>query len=131
MIHFIVLLALSGCAFAGPEQCLQRSKCRIIGGHSTDIKNHPYQVSIQRSTGHFCGGSLFKSNVVITAAHCLEKERANEISVRLGSTEHNSGGVIRKVSSFKIHPNYNSSSINNDVAVIKLVSAVEMGHPEK
>ncbi|TMW43042.1 hypothetical protein DOY81_011878 [Sarcophaga bullata] len=40
---------------------------------------------------HFCGGSIISEDIIVTAAHCLEKYRPYEFKVRLGSTEYNKG----------------------------------------
>ncbi|KAF2886573.1 hypothetical protein ILUMI_19600, partial [Ignelater luminosus] len=42
------------------------------------------------------------------------------IIVRAGSSTQGSGGVVVPVSGIEIHPDYNSSSINNDIAVLTL-----------
>jgi trypsin len=43
---------------------------RIIGGSQTSSSRYPYAVSIQDDIGHFCGGSLIASDMILTAAHC-------------------------------------------------------------
>lgn len=48
---------------AGPD--------RIVGGHEIDIRKAPYQVSVQFSGGHLCGGSIIRNNKILTAAHCI------------------------------------------------------------
>jgi trypsin len=48
---------------------------RIVGGELADIKNLPYQASIQlnfyRNFYHICGGSILNENTIISAAHCF------------------------------------------------------------
>ncbi|EDW02911.1 trypsin [Drosophila grimshawi] len=100
---------------------------RIVNGEPTTIEAYPYQVSIQRTNGfHFCGGSLIKDNIVLTAAHCMQKYKAGEMQVRLGSTNSDKDGEVVSVESFKFHEDYDSSLMINDVALIKLSSPVRM-----
>lgn len=44
---------------------------RIVGGVATTIEKHPWQVSIQVFGNHICGGSIIKSDIILTAAHCI------------------------------------------------------------
>lgn len=44
---------------------------RIVGGQNTIPNSWPWQVSLQVSGRHECGGSLIDSIHVLTAAHCL------------------------------------------------------------
>lgn len=39
---------------------------KIVNGFEADIKNFPYQVSLQ-APSHFCGGSIISENFVLTA----------------------------------------------------------------
>lgn len=46
----------------------------IVNGTLAEDGEFPYQVAfLTRNKRFFCGGSLIKSNVILTAAHCLEK----------------------------------------------------------
>ncbi|KAI9290764.1 trypsin-like serine protease [Neoconidiobolus thromboides FSU 785] len=46
---------------------------RIINGSPTSWKNHPSLVSIRTGSIHLCGGGLLSSNIVLTAAHCMDE----------------------------------------------------------
>ncbi|TMW43043.1 hypothetical protein DOY81_011879, partial [Sarcophaga bullata] len=87
----VAILALVSCTIAGTIPVDLDG--RIVNGVDTTIQAHPYQVSLQTILGfHFCGGSIISEDIIVTAAHCLEKYRPYEFKVRLGSTEYNKGG---------------------------------------
>lgn len=71
----------------------------IVGGEPIDITEAPWQVSLQDSTGHFCGGSVIGASLVLTAAHCTEGMDAGEITVHAGiGNLATDGGQVRSVS---------------------------------
>ncbi|KAG8136498.1 hypothetical protein E2320_005073, partial [Naja naja] len=72
---------------------------RIVGGDAALPGEWPWQVSLHIRRTHLCGGSIITPEWIVTAAHCVE-------------------GVARIIS----HPNYDSTSKNNDVALMKLQS---------
>ena len=43
---------------------------RIVGGFPIDIKQVPWQASLQRNGNHSCGASIISENWLLTAAHC-------------------------------------------------------------
>merc|ERR1719348_809096 len=60
---------------------------RIVGGDNTLLGEYPWQVSLLYQgviQNHFCGGTLVSSKHVITAAHCTQELRAEDIGVALG-----------------------------------------------
>ncbi|XP_069965362.1 trypsin alpha-like [Bactrocera oleae] len=129
MLKFVVVLSFVACALAGtiPEGMVRLSddlSGRIVGGTPTTISSFPWQISLQRSGSHSCGGSIYSSNIIVTAAHCLQSVSASILRIRSGSTYWNSGGVLVSVSTFKTHEGYIASTYSNDIAIIKLASSL-------
>ncbi|XP_043645688.1 trypsin beta [Drosophila teissieri] len=126
MLKFLILLSAVACALGGtiPEGLLPQLDGRIVGGSATTISSFPWQISLQRSGSHSCGGSIYSSKVIVTAAHCLQSVSASSLKIRAGSSYWSSGGVSVSVASFKNHEGYNANTMVNDIAVIHLSSAL-------
>lgn len=123
---FSLLLFTSFNSFA--ESTPQISS-RIVGGEEVkDASQYPWIVSIKSTiTGdHFCGGSLIDQQWVLTAAHCMEDVTANNIEATIGEYDLSSVPETTSTSIDKIiiHPDFNSASLDNDIALIKLSTPV-------
>ncbi|XP_060654090.1 trypsin delta [Drosophila nasuta] len=126
LITILALLATAQSATI-PYGLIAEQEGRIVGGTPTTITAHPWQVSMQRSGVHFCGGSLISSTVVVTAAHCLLKVTVATLRVRAGSTYRSLGGVTSNAASFKVHEDYDSSTKINDIGIVKLQTKLTLG----
>ncbi len=107
----------------------------IVGG--TVVPNesrYPFMASVTidvNGTGtfnHACGGSLIADRWVVTAAHCLNNSFGNPISptrvgVLLGDTDLvRRDGVFVPANRLILHPDFESSSLSNDIALIELLT---------
>ncbi|KAM8711105.1 hypothetical protein ACLKA7_000267 [Drosophila subpalustris] len=128
MFKFVILLSVVACAFgaAVPEGLLPQLDGRIVGGVATTINSFPWQISLQRNGGHSCGGSVYSSRIIVTAAHCLQSVSVSALRIRAGSSYWNSGGVVVNVANFRNHEGYNPSTMVNDIAVIRLSGSLSM-----
>ncbi|RZC36191.1 Trypsin domain containing protein [Asbolus verrucosus] len=107
---------------------------RIIGGQEAEPHSIPYQAFLEvyaKEEAWYCGGSLISENYVLTAAHCGEDllNSAVEAHVTLGAhkpLETEDTQVVLVSKEVKIHENYDSVDITNDIGLIKLPEAVTL-----
>ncbi|XP_067433234.1 transmembrane protease serine 9-like [Thunnus thynnus] len=101
---------------------------RIVGGEDAPPGSWPWQASLQRFGRHFCGGSLINKEWVMSAAHCFSSTSTSGWQVSLGRQNlqgKNPNEVSRTVARIILHPNYDSDTNNNDIALLRLSSPVE------
>lgn len=48
---------------------------RVVNGNNADQHEWPWQISLRFNGRHICGGSLIKTNMVLTAAHCVTRNK--------------------------------------------------------
>uniref|UniRef100_A0A3Q1J3V2 Peptidase S1 domain-containing protein n=1 Tax=Anabas testudineus TaxID=64144 RepID=A0A3Q1J3V2_ANATE len=96
---------------------------KIVGGQVASPGSWPWQVSLQISGSHFCGGSLINNQWVMTAAHCF----GSSVTVVLGlqtQSGSNPNSQSRKIAKGIMHPSYNSQTNDNDIYLLQLASPV-------
>ena len=93
---------------------------KIVGGVEATVGEFPYMVSLQSSGGHFCGASLIKPDWVLTAAHCVRGGRIARVVIGLHSQKNLQGTEIFQAAKLIAHPRYNSSTMDNDFALVQL-----------
>ena len=110
---------------------------RIVNGAEATAYSVPYQVAInlKNADGSFeqsCGGTIISKEWVLTAAHCFEAD-TDVSTVQIGvyrhdvsvaaSAEH-SCSVDVSVAKIILHADYDGDKIINDIALVKMASAV-------
>ncbi|XP_076153761.1 serine protease 33-like isoform X3 [Alosa pseudoharengus] len=106
---------------------LNTRNTRIVGGENAPPGAWPWQASLTRNGGHFCGGSLINKDWVLTAAHCFPSTSTAGLTIFLGRQTQegsNANEVSRTVTRVIRHPNYNPSTSDNDAALLQLSSSV-------
>jgi len=101
----------------------------IVGGNTAKEGLYPFIVSLRTGSGnsHFCGGTIIQKEFILTAAHCVEEATPDDVRVGAGDNTR-SKQTIHKVSAVYVHPKYDSSNIDYDVAVLKLAAPLELAH---
>ncbi|OXU31175.1 hypothetical protein TSAR_009417 [Trichomalopsis sarcophagae] len=117
-----------------PPDCGFRQQAfrRVVSGLLSKERSWPWLASIgtyDKSTGYAyysCGGTLITSRHVVSAAHCFYEVKLNAIAT-LGSTtlEAADQAVHYSIKKVYIHPKYNHSGFENDVALLELDEEVE------
>jgi len=94
----------------------------IVGGINAVRGSLPWQVSV-RSWYHFCGGTIIDKQWILSAAHCFA-DGYGGVKIRAGdhrmSTSEGSEQEIAVQAAF-VHPKYNGNTVDNDIALVKLV----------
>ncbi|XP_037943470.1 trypsin alpha-3-like [Teleopsis dalmanni] len=97
---------------------------KIIGGTTTTISQAPFVVQIIRFGSTLCGGVLIEPTIVLTATHCVYGSVAAGIQVRGGTTDLNTGGVVRQVARIVISNKYSTKTHHMDIAIVHLTTAL-------
>lgn len=112
---------------------------KIFGGTPADRGEFPWQVSLGVSwvadTGlaHFCGGTIYRAQWIITAGHCVGGRTAEQIAVAYGSNILGIGNKRVNVAKIIRHKNYrwHPDYIENDIALLKLRDPIPLGTTAK
>lgn len=98
----------------------------IIGG-TPATETYPWMASLQFDGSHGCGASLVRPDTLITAAHCVQNEKPETLSVVLGRTKLSSGAGERiGVKSTEVNEGYaTDQNQGHDIALVRLERPAE------
>lgn len=125
----LVLFLLFGVFYSGLSKPASEDPNfgRIVGGNNLTIHNAPWQVSIQLSARHVCGGVIYSKDIIITAAHCVEHKSVTLLQVRVGANQYHSGGTLYSISSYKVHESYDDQLLHYDIALLRVATQLSYG----
>jgi len=96
----------------------------VVGGTPAAQGEFPWMVRLSMG----CGGALYRSNIVLTAAHCVGPTGVNtSITATLGVVDLQSPSAIRVQSNYVYRaPGFSSAQNGKDWALIRLQSSVNL-----
>ncbi len=101
---------------------------KIVGGGPSTEGQQRWITSLQYEGEHFCGGAVVGSEWILTAAHCTVGETAGDpgLSVWVGGHDLflTDQGFRRDVVQIIVHSQYNDSTLENDIALLRLASSL-------
>ncbi|XP_074140804.1 chymotrypsinogen B-like [Sminthopsis crassicaudata] len=115
--------AISGCGVPAIEPDLN-DMLRIANGKDAVPGSWPWQVSLQRKGGHFCGGSIISNKWVVTAAHCGVKTTDRVVAGRHNLKSHRENIQVLKIAQVFRNKYYNRNTKSNDITLLKLARPV-------
>jgi len=95
----------------------------VIGGNIVGAHSEPYILSMQRFSSHFCGGSIVSGTKGICAAHCRSSSSVTAVA-GAHNIRQNEASQQKVGATFRNHPQYNSNTIANDIAVLTFASSL-------
>ena len=104
---------------------------RIVGGNETQPYSMPWTVAlVKEDSSLLCGGVIISSRHILTAAHCtinLGWEVPFSVVVGEHFIRNDTDGIKHSVASVTRHPEYTSSYLGNDIAIITLDTPIQLG----
>ncbi|NWZ53476.1 OVCH2 protein, partial [Haliaeetus albicilla] len=105
---------------------------RIIGGEVAVPYSWPWQVSVQISDEHICGGAVLAKEWVVTAAHCFNSKELYRdlwmVVTGLHDLTEQEYRQKRSVKKYIIHPSFNKTTMDSDIALLQLAEPLEFNH---
>ncbi|KAF0882070.1 TMPS9 protease, partial [Crocuta crocuta] len=101
---------------------------RIVGGLGAASGEVPWQVSLKEGSRHFCGATVVGDRWLLSAAHCFNHTKVELVRAHLGTTSLTGVGgnpVKMGLKRAVLHPQYNPSILDFDVAVLELAGPLD------
>lgn len=87
------------------------------------VDSWPHLVFLFIDNVYFCTGSLISNEWVLTAAHCMDG--ASFVEIIMGGWANQASEVTMTSENFFVHEDWNSFTLLNDIALIKLPQPVD------
>uniref|UniRef100_A0A2K5IVC7 Peptidase S1 domain-containing protein n=1 Tax=Colobus angolensis palliatus TaxID=336983 RepID=A0A2K5IVC7_COLAP len=98
---------------------------RVVGGFGAASGEVPWQVSLKEGSQHFCGATVVGDRWLLSAAHCFNHTKVEQVRAHLGTASLlGLGGSPVKIGLRQVvlHPLYNPGILDFDLAVLELAS---------
>ncbi len=121
----VYLWSLLSISYATPQP-------KIINGQPVADFQASWQVALisnnqQPYTSYFCSASLLTEKWLVTAAHCAERSKGKPFYAVIGATDllNTQQAQIILIKQRLVHPKYNSSNFDNDIALLELAQLID------
>ena len=119
IVGAVTMISLAGPAAAAPPSTEGDFQPQVVGGTRAAQGEFPWMVRLSMG----CGGALYTSQIVLTAAHCVSRTGANtSITATLGQVDLQSSSAIKIKSTYVHRSATYPTSTGGDWALIKLAS---------
>lgn len=146
--HFFSGLVFAAAMAISPVYAEQLAQPRIVNGADALVSDYPSFASLFQwydansgsiTYGNYCGSTILNANYILTAAHCVYISSPSDEWRMLFTyvfpqlqNESESNLISSSTSKIRItevhyHENYNSSTLLNDIAIVKLEQPLSLG----
>ncbi len=115
--------SLAGLSFITPAHA-ETITPKIVGGVPV-VAAPPWMAALWVDTGSdigFCSGTLIDTQWIMTAAHCVDVGSAPVITALIGQADLNIQDNLANVDKIVISPNYDSSTMYGDIALLHITT---------
>uniref|UniRef100_A0A2K6CML5 Transmembrane serine protease 9 n=1 Tax=Macaca nemestrina TaxID=9545 RepID=A0A2K6CML5_MACNE len=120
-LDWVTVLKLQEC---GARPAMEKPS-RVVGGFGAASGEVPWQVSLKEGSRHFCGATVVGDRWLLSAAHCFNHTKVEQVWAHLGTASLlGLGGSPVKIGLRRVvlHPLYNPGILDFDLAVLELAS---------
>ncbi|KAH8301642.1 hypothetical protein KR059_007330, partial [Drosophila kikkawai] len=139
LLLLVAFLQPGDAQFLDPNCGVRSPSIRIINGDNATMTSSPWMVFILTNDGYFiCCGTLITHRLVLTAAHCYQEHK--HLKARMGEYDRDSNDTCHytvigdlyctkrvelNVDRGIVHPSFDSKTMDNDIAILRLGRRVE------
>merc|ERR1711923_543340 len=96
---------------------------KIVGGVEATPHEFPWQVGLFFD-GYICGGTIISEKYILTAAHCADGVYSHEVVIGAHEIRDSSNTIINAYGP-TVHPEWDSFSLSNDLAILELETEID------
>ncbi|XP_028319548.1 coagulation factor VII isoform X1 [Gouania willdenowi] len=103
---------------------------RVVNGQICPKGHCPWQALLTENDVFICGAVVLSDQWFVTAAHCVWKKSASVFTVTVGEhdlDEEERTEQRRRVMRVVVHPSYNQTNSDSDLAMLKLQRPIRLG----